>query len=336
MLDAFFDPTNKKVISFKECYVEITGDTRVTGDAKRCDEVRLREALGSSTFSNVLGDSITRRLVAEYGLPSVYDAWRQIVGVVPVTDFRTQERTRFGGYGDLPAVAQGAPYTELTSPTDEKATYGVTKRGGTETVTLEMIKNDDVGAIQRIPVKLARAAKRTLGKFAFDFIRTNPTIYDSVAFFHNDHANLGSAAFDATAYAAARLAMMKQTEKDSGDRLGIGPAFILVSADGEAGAHDVFARNTNLDKTFIQSLTPTIIPVWYWTDANDWAAMADPKDIPTIEIGFLDGNEEPELFVQDSPTVGSLFSHDQITYKIRHIYGGNVTDYRGGYKAVVS
>ena len=41
-------------------------------------------------------------------------------------------------------------------------------------------------------------------------------------------------------------------------------------------------------------------------------------------MGFLDGREDPELFVQDAPTVGSLFSSDEITYKIRHIYGSTV------------
>jgi len=40
--------------------------------------------------------------------------------------------------------------------------------------------------------------------------------------------------------------------------------------------------------------------------------------------------------VQDNPTVGSLFASDKITYKIRHIYGGAVTDFRGLYKAVVA
>jgi hypothetical protein len=39
---------------------------------------------------------------------------------------------RFGGYGNLPTVGQGAPYTALTSPTDEEATYAPAKRGGTE------------------------------------------------------------------------------------------------------------------------------------------------------------------------------------------------------------
>jgi hypothetical protein len=31
-----------------------------------------------------------------------------------------------------------------------------------------------------------------------------------------------------------------------------------------------------------------------------------------------------------------MFSNDQLTYKIRHIYGGNVLDYRGMHKAVVA
>ncbi len=345
MLDAFFDPAHKdhrEVRSFKEAYIEVTGDRRVTGRVEDCDRAKLREATGfrealdSTSFANVLGNSLTRRMVADYRAPSVYDVWRQLTGSpVPINDFRTQERVRYGGYGDLPAVAQGASYAALTSPTDVKATYAVSKRGGLESVTLEMIKNDDVGVIRQIPTKLSRAAKRTLGKFVMDFLRTNPAIYDGAALFHASHGNLGSAALDAVSYAAARLAMMAQQERDSNDPIGIGPRDLWVPAALEEAASNIFKRSTNLDETFVQTLKPNIIPVWYWTDANDWCASADPLDIPSVEIGFLDGNEEPELFVQDNPSVGSMFSNDKLTWKLRHIYGGVVTDYRGLYKAVV-
>lgn len=345
MFDDFFDKKNRDVRSFRECYIEVTGDRRVTGHLQDCDPVRMREALGGLTafresvdttaFSVVLGNSITRRMLADYANESMYDAWRRIANVVPVNDFRTQERTRYGGYGDLPAVAEKAAYGALASPTDEKATYAVTKRGGTEDVSLEAIKNDDVGLIQGIPVKLSRSAKRTLGKFVFDFIANNPLIYDGVALYAAGHNNLGTTALSATTLAAGRLAMLKQTEKDSGERLGIMPRTLLVSADGEEGAVDLFRRNTENDANFVQSLSLDVIPVWYWTDANDWALAADPDEAPFIEIGFLDGNEEPEIFVQDMPTQGSLFSNDMITYKIRHVYGGNVTDFRPTYKAVV-
>ncbi len=339
MLDAFFDPKHKDhkdARSFRECYIEITGDRHVTGRAGNATRFREATGLDSAAFSSVLGDGIHRRMIADYRGAVDYDMWRLLTGEpVPATDFRTQQRTRFGGYGDLPIVAEKGAYAGLTSPTDEKAEYAVQKRGGTESITLEMIKNDDVGAIQRIPTKIARAAKRTLCKFVLDFVRTNPVIYDAKALFHVDHGNLGAAALDATSFAARRLAMVKQTEYNSADALGVGPKYLWCAPDLEETAHNLFNRSTNLDKTFVQSLVPQIVPVWYWTDANDWALSADPLDIPIIELGFLDGNEEPELFVQDSPTFGSLFSNDQVTYKLRHIYGGNALDWRGVDKSVV-
>ncbi|GAB4184210.1 MAG: hypothetical protein OHK0024_24350 [Thalassobaculales bacterium] len=340
MLDAFFNPAHKDhrhARSFRECYIEITGDRRVTGQIDDCDQARFAEAIGSATFGNVLGNAIHRRLLADYRIEGIYDLWRRITGTpVPIQDFRTQERVRFGGYGDLAAVGENAPYLPMATPSDEKATYAVSKKGGIETISIEAIANDDVGAIQRIPIRLSRAAKRTLSKFVFDFIRLNPAIYDAVTLFHADHGNLGSAALDATSLAAARLAMKSQTEPGSGDKLGT-PARILMVPDAlEETAANLFRKNTNNDKTFIQSLVLDILPIWYWTDANDWALAADPMDLQGIELGFWNGEEEPALLVQDSPTQGSLFSNDQITWKIRHVYGAAVTDYRAFYKAVVA
>ena len=191
--------------------------------------------------------------------------------------------------------------------------------------------------IRQIPTKLSRAAKRTLGKFVLDFIRTNPAIYDGVALFHASHGNLGTTALASGSWAAGRLAMMSQQEAGSNDPLGIPPRNLWVPAALEETAFNLFQqRGTNNDQSFIQTQAPRIVPVWYWTDANDWAASADQMDVPSVEIGFLDGNREPEIFVQDSPSVGSLFANDTVTYKIRHIYGGAVTDYRGLYKAVVA
>ena len=346
MLDAFFDPEHKdhrNVRSFKEAYIDITGDRYVTGKVKDLDRRRFKEALGpfretlnSGSFADLLGDSITRRMIREYNLEDQYSVWRLLADVVPVNDFRTQERTRFGGYGNLPAVAEEANYLALSSPNDEAASYAVTKRGGTERISLEMIKNDDMGAIRRIPIKLGRAAKRTLSQFGLDFLSTNPTVYDTNALFSAPHNNLGAAALDAASLAARRLAMLQQTEMDSGDRLGIGARHLWVPTDLEETAADLFRRNTENDKTFAQSLALNVIPVWYWTDTNNWFLTADKMDIATLEIGFLDGNEEPDLFIQDNPTQGSLFANDTITYKIRHVYGGNILDYRGAQGSIVA
>lgn len=351
MLDAFFDPAHKDHRahgSFKECYIEITGDRHVTGRLTDCDMPRLRESLGSaidfreaissSTFANVLGDSITRRLLQVYGQRTDLQAWRRVASVTRVNDFRLQERTQMGGYGNLPGVNQGAAYTALTSPGDLKATYAVTKRGGLETLTLEAIKNDDVGAIRRIPVELALAAANTLYEFALDFFRTNPTIYDAAALYTVGKGNLFTTAFSGAQFQAHRLAMQKQVRLSSNKRRGVTPRHLLVPVDLQEAAFDAFRRDQNNDPDFVQTVQPQVTVVDYWTDANDWCTVADPMDLPVLEIGFLDGREEPELFVQDMPNVGSLFSNDQVTWKIRHIYSGAILPEgeKGTTKAVVA
>lgn len=304
---------------------------------------RLRESLSVASWAEILGDSITRRMIAEYGLPGLGD-WRKIVSdITAVPDFRTQRRMRMGGYGLLPSVAERGTYSSLASPGDEEVTYAATKRGGTDDLTLEMIANDDVGAIRRIPARLGRAAAVTLYRFVLDLIKDNPTLdYDATALFHADHNNLGSTALSSSALDAARTAMRSQAAFGaSTEILGIVPKFLLAPNELEHLAWRLVSSaayvSTNEDATtpnLHQSME--VIVVDYWTDANDWAVVCDPALCPTIEVGFFEGREEPELFVQDVPNVGSVFDADVITYKIRHIYGGDVLDHRGMYKAVVT
>ena len=343
MLDDFFD-LGKPAISFRECYVEITGDKGVTGLMRHCDKALLREAAGadfreavdSTTFAaNILGDSITRALTRLYNTPDMWSDWQWLCDIVPLRDFRTNERTRMGGYGDLSIVAEGDPYLDMTSPGGTKETYAPAKRGGTEKVTLEAILNDDVGILRRIPQQLSTAAKRTLYKFVYSFLTANPTLGDNKALFHVDRGNLATAALDATSWHAARLAKARTAELSSNEPLGIILQHIAGPMELEKTAYDLFIRGTNLDLTFVQTTKATYHTVTHWTDANDWVATADKSSVPLIELGFISGNQEPELFVQDLPQQGSLFSNDVITYKIRHMYGGNVYGPDGFYKSVV-
>ncbi|HEX8006703.1 MAG TPA: DUF6582 domain-containing protein, partial [Trebonia sp.] len=312
-------------------------------------EARATESLSASSWNLVLGDSITRRLVAEYHQPNL-ETWRQIVsGTVPINDFRTQRIDRIGGYGVLPAVAQGAVYNPLTSPSNEEVTYAITKRGGTEDVTLEMIANDDVRAISRIPKKLGLAAANTIYQFVWNFVTTNPTIYDATALFtgtagHANYvANAVGAALSQSSLSAARQLMGAQTAYgDTQDFLRPIPRFLVTGLGLEELAWQLCTSAVALptpagsppDSTgaantpnLHQGLTPIVLP--YVASPSQWWTIADPNLIPTIEMGFYLGRQDPELFTQSDPTVGSVFNADKVTYKIRHIYSGNVLDFRG-------
>ena len=131
--------------------------------------------------------------------------------------------------------------------------------------------------------------------------------------------------------------MVKQARAGSAKRMGVSPATVLIPFELQETAYNLFVRNQNLDKTFVQTINPEVIVVSYWTDANDWVTVADPMKLPVLEISFMNGQETPELFVQDMPNVGSMFSNDKLTYKIRHEYGGAVLvdGEKGTTKAVV-
>lgn len=335
--------------SFREAYASITGDVNITGQMREAKNIlRMTEALNTSSWAQILEDVMHKRMMKEYTMPGLQD-WRKIVSDVNSSpNYLPQHRTRMGGYGVLPDVTEEATYLPLTSPGDEKISYSVTKRGGLETITREMIINDDIGAIRRIPVKLGRSAAITLYRFVFDMIKDNVTLdYDSIALFHADHGNLGSTALSGAALQTARIAMNVQAEKDAAvNIIGLEPKYLLVPlilsdiafrlTTGEkkivGSGTDEAGHDPNIHSTY--GLESIVLP--YWTDDTDWALVTDPNTAPTIELGFLNGQEDPELFVQDQPNVGSMFAADKITYKIRHEYGGDVQDHRGMFKAVVA
>lgn len=354
-MDGFFAGNNTGYRSFREMFIDVTGIRGPRTLDEDFNRVILRECIGrqggfdsavrstesvtTSTFDVLLGDSITRRVVAEYAKPGL-DNWRLIVSSTPpVNDFRTQRIGRMGGYGTLPTVNQGQPYQPLTTPADEEATYVLSKRGGTEDLTLEAIANDDVRTIQKIPTKLGRAAAITLHRFVWDMVRTNATCtYDSTAVFHANHGNTDAAALNDSNLAVARRKMREQAAYgDSVDILDLTPRLLVVPPELEQTGWELATSavkvTSNQDST-IPNLHQNleVLVLSYLSDADDWYLFASPDMCPTIEIGFYRGQEQPELFTQSDPNVGSMFNNDSLLFKIRHIYSGTILDHRAMYK----
>jgi hypothetical protein len=210
-----------------------------------------------------------------------------------------------------------------------------------------MIANDDVGVISRIPQRLARAAKRTLYKAVFDPLRLNSNIYTGTALALAGQNNISTTALSAAEISTARVKMAKQDPYGHSaglEPMNLFPKHLIVPPELE----EIGWRLTSIPMQAIAAQTATepsytagrvgltsLIVAPYWTDNNNWWVVADPADVPTIEVGFFQGRQEPELFVADNPTVGSMFTNDQILYKIRFIFGVAVLDFRGFYGAIV-
>ena len=64
------------------------------------------------------------------------------------------------------------------------------------------------------------------------------------------------------------------------------------------------------------------------TSASKYWLAGDPADCEGLEVGFVNGRDTPELFVQDDPRMGAVFTNDQISYKVRFEFGAGIVNYR--------
>lgn len=305
---------------------------------------RITEAneVTTAVMANIVGVSINKRLVKDYAAQPKW--WKAIAVETPVRDMKEQERIRLNDFASLSTVSENGAYTNLAWD-DAKETYTPAKRGNIVYVTLETIINDDVRSVQSIPKKLARAAGVTINEFVAGLFTANAGEGSTMADTHhvfdavNHQSNLGAAALDATSFGAAMAAIAKMSDTAS-QRMGLAGKWLLIPPDLEQAAFTLLYSqlkpgSDDNDANYFQGRAQYIV-VPQFTDTNNWYLLADPAQIELIEIGYLGGQDTPELLVQDGPAAGTVFTNDAISYKVRWIFGGGWLDYRGAYGAVVA
>lgn len=357
----FTHPSNLGKSTFYTSPYEILGAFAVPYDSMTAP-TNVREAIYTTNFGVVMADvmhqAMQKRLTE---LP--YDAWRKVVSQIQsVQDFRDHRWARVGSYDNLPTVGQGAPYQPMTSPTTEEAKYSIAKYGGLESISLEAIANDQVGATAGIPQRLAYAFARTLYESVLDTVTTaNPVLtYDTTALYHANHGNIDTNPLTTAGVYAAQLAMRKlrpygaPATEFMGERNRI--TLAIVPPDLEARAQRIFGpgsdtqyitqtavsdagavtRETDaalgIDPGYFRNkgVDVLVYDKAYLTSTSRYWLMGDKNLIDTVAVGFFMGRQTPDLFVQDANVPsGAAFTADMVTYKIRAFWGVGVLEHRG-------
>jgi len=336
----------------REMYAFFTGDPEVSGRFNRKNlpaELRSRMDVTSATFTYVLGNTLGRRLVSLYREMKFRE--ELLISIKkPVKDLRQQEAVLVGGFADLPTVdTETEDYSELAGITDEESAYTLLKKGGILTITDVVIINDDISIVNRAITLLARTARRTHGKYVWSFFINNSNCSDGTAIFTGGHGNLGATALSHATALVAYKALAAMTEKNSGEPLGllddpdvkpvlVGPVGLFDTIEQIANEDFYYTGAADLTTKTPNPLKGKVVPVSFslLTDANDWGMILPPNVADIVEMGYLNGREEPEMFLADSPQSEQVFVADKIRYKIRHRYGGTAIDYRPWYKAEVT
>lgn len=341
--------------SIREFFSQVTGDWTGDGAYDKSRSVigqYLYEALpGASTLvgaatvtmANLLGTSINRRVQRLYAEQPKW--WEPLVDIVPISNFKTQERILLHNFGSLTqrtirGSGAGAEFTELAWG-ETKETYAPSLYGNIVTITRESVIDDDLRGIAAIPRLLAQSAGITINEYMAALWTANsgagPTMSDSNPVFDAAHANYGTAAFSRANVLASRRAVMKQTNHAS-KRLGLIARYLLVPVDLEDQAYPILnsAQDPDSGNNAANILNSAegglrrMIVVPNWTNAYRYYLHCDPSQIQGIELGFLNGNQVPQLLSQTDQTSGLVYTNDVISNRVRFEFGAGWTDYRAG------
>jgi ATP-dependent protease ClpP protease subunit/phage major head subunit gpT-like protein len=301
-------------------------------------EILKRSASGSYStddFSSIFLDVAEKTLMRAF--QEAPATWRPFVNVVPASDFKTIYGVSLSEAPDLELVDADGEY-KSSKMSDKQESYSVATYGKIVYLTRQMIVNDDLRAFTRLPRLLGTAARRKESDLVWALITSNPAMQDGTTLFHADHNNLEAAAgnkgaVDTDKLSAARAAMRKQKGLE-GAILDLQPRFLLVPVEQETSA-EVILRSTALPQAdqssgvynpWANRLTPIAEPRLDADSTKAWYTVADPAQVDTIEVAYLDGNEAP--YTEEEP----LFVRDAVGYKIRHDFGCGVMDHRGFFK----
>jgi phage major head subunit gpT-like protein len=277
------------------------------------------QASGFSTISlpGILANVFNKQLHDFF--MSVDQTWRQIAQVSSVRDFKA-----ISGYslsGDLQYEELGAA-GEIKHGTLGEQTYANQAKTYAKmlAITRQDLINDDLGAFQRIPQRLGRGGALAVNHRFWTVFLDNSAHF--AAGNNNVSTGAGSAlaTADAAAIGAAELKFRNQTDPD-GKPLAISPRIMLVPPTLANVAARWMGGQTITGLTALPELNVyagryRVLSSPYMENSSytgysaaAWYLLADPADLPTIQVVFLNGRDTPivESAEADFDTLGIQF-----------------------------
>lgn len=324
----------------KVCLERAGQSTRGLSPADVAENVLRLSGGGMSTsdFGAIFRDAAHKRL--QNSFEEAGSTWRPWCSIVPATDFKDMYGVALSEAPDLDLIDEHGEYQEA-SLRDKQERYHVGKYGKLVGITLEMIVNDDLRAFLRLPKLFGAAAARKESDIIYSLLTSSPVMLETdKALFDPAHKNLASGAdvggitggVAGTLDAARRAIRLQKGQQ--GALLNLIPKYLLIPSTYETAA-DVILRslssteagqNSGVKNPWEGKLTPVVDARLDNASADAWYMVADPAQVDTVEVAFLDGVEQPTLSEHEE------YRTDALVWKIRHIFGAGIMDYRGFYK----
>lgn len=296
------------------------------------NEIASRAFESTSDLPAILLDAANKSLRAAYETtPRTFTAWAKM-STAP--DFKNINRTQLSGAPSLLSVQEGAEI-KRGYVTDGKETYALATYGRIIPINRQVIINDDLAAITRLPELAARAAADLQSDTVYSVLTANAALgVDSTALFHANHNNLTASgtAISVTSLGVARALMRKQTGLE-GRLINVLGKYLIVPATQEMLALQytsqayIAAKQSDYNP-FVGQFQVVVEPRLDANSTTAWYMAADPGQVDTVEYAFLEGQEGVYLESKAGWEV------DGMELKVRLDFAAKALDFRGLYKNV--
>lgn len=287
----------------------------------------------SSDFTYILAGGAEKSVLA--GWEHSGETFRQWTKKGSLSNFHEARRVGLNGFSTLNKVPEGAEYKYITT-SDRGEPIALATYGNIFSITRQAIINDDLNQLTVIPQAMGRAAARTVGNLVHLVLTGNTKLSDGIPLFSKKHGNDIDNGVSTTGLGIARRAMRTQRD-ENGEVLNIVPKFLLVPAALEDRALQMvnsttpFGADTNSGSynPYHKQLDIIVDPRLDEVSDKQWY-MLSAQGTDTIEVAYLDGNDEPYLEQQEG------FIVDGVAWKVRIDAGVAALDYRGMVRAISS
>jgi len=272
------------------------------------------------------------------GFFSVERVWRSICAVRNVSDFKTVTSYRLIGKDQYEPVAPGGELKHGTLG-EEKYENKADTFGLLLSIDRRDMINDDLGAITTVPRKLGRGSGLAINDVFWTVFLANSAFFKTA---NKNYVEGADTALTIDGLTKAEKTFLDQVDSD-GKPIGVMPAIMLVPTGLSAMATHLF-KSVEIRDTTASTKYPVANPHQgkfraevsrYLSNSRytgysekAWYLLADPRDLPVIEVAFLNGQESPTI-----ETAEADFNVLGIQMRGYHDFGCALQDPRGGVKA---
>ncbi len=288
----------------------------------------------SAAFPAIMDETIQKAIVQEY--EEVDTTFERITTEGSLKDFKESPDHEYviGGLSAFEEVPENGeiksdiPKTELL-PSRQLHTYGKQF-----TMTRQAFVNDDIGFLTEIPGLYSARAKETIDEQVYEVLYKNPVIYDGVALFSTEHANIMSEGSKPTQETIQAALLKLQLQKNQfGKAITIRPKAIVVPIGYGFDLQVIFgsanvtgSANNDVNPLYnygIDIVESPILNALAGDGACPWFIVAQPTSAKGIQVDYLNGAKTPTVRRMEVPgTLGFVWD-------IFMDWGVSVRDFRG-------